>query len=143
LLGVGVARSAKGAIALADDRRACSGDLRQQFPVRNPRDARALAATLKVVRLSSLAAGIDLPLDENGIQQRVACASGIPSGTTASYADIARKIDQPAAVRAVRSAAPPAGARVLYRVVRSDGALSGYRGDRPARAAGSGARARR
>jgi AraC family transcriptional regulator of adaptative response/methylated-DNA-[protein]-cysteine methyltransferase len=51
-------------------------------------------------------------------------------GTTASYADIARKINSPKSVRAVAQAC---GANTLalvipcHRVVRSDGALSGYR----------------
>jgi len=53
-----------------------------------------------------------------------------PAGTTASYADIARQIDAPKSVRAVAQACganPLALAIPCHRVVRSDGALSGYR----------------
>jgi AraC family transcriptional regulator of adaptative response/methylated-DNA-[protein]-cysteine methyltransferase len=54
----------------------------------------------------------------------------IPAGATASYTDIARRIGQPAAVRAVAGAC---AANVLaiaipcHRVVRHDGTVSGYR----------------
>jgi AraC family transcriptional regulator, regulatory protein of adaptative response / methylated-DNA-[protein]-cysteine methyltransferase len=54
----------------------------------------------------------------------------IPAGSTASYAEIARKIGEPKASRAVAQAC---GANLLavaipcHRVVRSDGSLSGYR----------------
>ena len=77
--------------------------------------------------------GLDLPLDVRGtaFQQRVWQAlRDIPAGHTASYAEIAARIGAPAAVRAVAQAC---GANALavaipcHRVVRSDGALSGYR----------------
>ena len=64
-------------------------------------------------------------------QQRVWQAlRKIPAGSTASYTDIARHIGAPNAVRAVAQAC---GANALavaipcHRVVRNDGALSGYR----------------
>ena len=53
-----------------------------------------------------------------------------PPGQTASYADIARRIGAPAAVRAVAQACAAnrlAVAIPCHRVVKSDGALSGYR----------------
>ena len=77
--------------------------------------------------------GLDLPLDVRGtaFQQRVWRALGdIPAGQTASYADIAGRIGAPNSHRAVAQAC---GANALavaipcHRVVRSDGALSGYR----------------
>src|SRR3546814_18170999 len=77
--------------------------------------------------------GLDLPLDLRGtaFQQRVWRAlSEIPVGTTVSYADIARSIGQPKAVRAVDQAC---GANRLtvaipcHRVVRSHVDLSGDR----------------
>jgi len=139
LLGaIAVARTPKGvcAIALADNRRALLAELRQRFPGSElVEDTAALAATLaQVVRLvDSPATGIDLPLDVGGtaFQQRVWRAlEKIPAGTTASYADIARRINQPRSVRAVAQACA-ANALALaipcHRVVRSDGALSGYR----------------
>jgi AraC family transcriptional regulator of adaptative response/methylated-DNA-[protein]-cysteine methyltransferase len=57
---------------------------------------------------------------------------GIPAGSTASYADIAKKIGEPKASRAVAQvcAANPIAIAIAipcHRVVRSDGSLSGYR----------------
>ena len=54
----------------------------------------------------------------------------IPVGETVSYADIARRIGAPKAVRAVAGACAAnmlAVAIPCHRVVRNDGALSGYR----------------
>lgn len=77
--------------------------------------------------------GLGLPLDIRGtaFQQRVWQAlREIPPGSTASYAEIAARLGEPQAVRAVARAC---GANVLavaipcHRVVRSDGGLSGYR----------------
>jgi AraC family transcriptional regulator, regulatory protein of adaptative response / methylated-DNA-[protein]-cysteine methyltransferase len=77
--------------------------------------------------------GLDLPLDLRGtaFQQRVWRAlSEIPVGATVSYADIARSIGRPKAVRAVAQACGAnrlAVAIPCHRVVRSDGDISGYR----------------
>ena len=77
--------------------------------------------------------GLALPLDLRGtvFQERVWRAlSQIPAGSTASYGDVARSIGAPRAVRAVaRACAQNALAVAIpcHRVVRSDGALSGYR----------------
>jgi AraC family transcriptional regulator of adaptative response/methylated-DNA-[protein]-cysteine methyltransferase len=74
-----------------------------------------------------------MPLDVRGtaFQRRVwEALREIPVGSTASYADIANRIGSPRSVRAVAQAC---GANALamaipcHRVVRSDGALSGYR----------------
>jgi AraC family transcriptional regulator of adaptative response/methylated-DNA-[protein]-cysteine methyltransferase len=54
----------------------------------------------------------------------------IPPGTTASYADIARRIGAPQSARAVAQACAANALAVAipcHRVVRNDGALSGYR----------------
>lgn len=78
-------------------------------------------------------AAIELPLDVRGtaFQQRVWQAlRKIPAGSTASYAEIARRIGMPKAVRAVAQACganPVAIAIPCHRVVRHDGGLSGYR----------------
>jgi O-6-methylguanine DNA methyltransferase len=78
-------------------------------------------------------AGFDLPLDVRGtaFQQRVWQAlREIPAGTTASYADIAERLGAPKAIRAVAGACAAndiAVAIPCHRVVRNDGALSGYR----------------
>lgn len=77
--------------------------------------------------------GLDLPLDIRGtaFQQRVWQAlRQIPVGETASYAEIARRIGAPRSVRAVARACASnqiAVAIPCHRVVRTDGALSGYR----------------
>jgi AraC family transcriptional regulator of adaptative response/methylated-DNA-[protein]-cysteine methyltransferase len=88
----------------------------------------------KVVGLVEAPAnGVDLPLDVRGtaFQQRVWRAlRDIPSGSTASYAEIARRIGRPKAVRAVAQACasnPLAVAIPCHRVVRQDGNQSGYR----------------
>ncbi|WP_390898885.1 bifunctional DNA-binding transcriptional regulator/O6-methylguanine-DNA methyltransferase Ada [Yersinia bercovieri] len=77
--------------------------------------------------------GLDLPLDIQGtaFQHRVWQAlRDIPVGETASYADIAAKIGSPKAMRAVAGACAAnmlAVAIPCHRVIRQDGALSGYR----------------
>lgn len=77
--------------------------------------------------------GLDLPLDIRGtaFQQRVWQALlSIPPGSTASYAEIAERIGSPSATRAVAGACAANALAVAipcHRVVRSDGALSGYR----------------
>ncbi|WP_066635502.1 bifunctional transcriptional activator/DNA repair enzyme AdaA [Bordetella sp. H567] len=77
--------------------------------------------------------GLSLPLDVRGtaFQQRVwEALRDIPMGSTASYADIARRIGAPTAVRAVaRACATNAIALAIpcHRVVRTDGLPAGYR----------------
>jgi AraC family transcriptional regulator, regulatory protein of adaptative response / methylated-DNA-[protein]-cysteine methyltransferase len=77
--------------------------------------------------------GLELPLDVRGtaFQQRVWQAlRKIPVGSTVSYASIAKQIGAPSAVRAVARACAAnvlAVAIPCHRVVRNDGALSGYR----------------
>lgn len=77
--------------------------------------------------------GLSLPLDVRGtaFQQRVwEALQQIPMGSTASYAEIARRIGAPTAVRAVaRACASNAIALAIpcHRVVRTDGLPGGYR----------------
>jgi AraC family transcriptional regulator, regulatory protein of adaptative response / methylated-DNA-[protein]-cysteine methyltransferase len=77
--------------------------------------------------------GLDLPLDVRGtaFQHRVWQAlREIPAGSTASYAEIATAIGAPGAARGVAQACAANALAVAipcHRVVRSDGALSGYR----------------
>jgi AraC family transcriptional regulator of adaptative response/methylated-DNA-[protein]-cysteine methyltransferase len=78
------------------------------------------------------ATGLDLPLDLRGtsFQLRVWQAlRAVPPGTTVTYAEIARRLGIPKASRAVGGAIaanPVAVAVPCHRVIRSDGALSGY-----------------
>ena len=92
---------------------------------------RIVAKVVGFVEAPSL--GLNLPLDVRGtaFQQRVwQSLRKIPAGSTASYTDIAKLIGSPKSVRAVAQAC---GANTLavaipcHRVVRNDGALSGYR----------------
>lgn len=86
-----------------------------------------------IALIEAPATGLALPLDIRGtaFQVRVWQAlRDIPPGQTASYAEIARRIGQPRAVRAVAGACAANALAVVipcHRVVRTDGALSGYR----------------
>jgi len=133
-----VAKSKRGicAILLGDDPEALTRDLQDRFPNANliGGDAAFEQFVAKVVGfVETPAVGLDLPLDIRGtaFQQRVWQAlQRIPAGSTASYTEIARLIGSPKSVRAVAQAC---GANALavaipcHRVVRRDGALSGYR----------------
>ena len=76
----------------------------------------------------------DLPLDPHGTDfQRAVWAAlcAIPFGETRSYADIARAIGRPSAVRAVGAANgrnPLSIVAPCHRVVGSNGALTGFAG---------------
>jgi AraC family transcriptional regulator of adaptative response/methylated-DNA-[protein]-cysteine methyltransferase len=76
--------------------------------------------------------GLDLPLDVRGtaFQQRVwQVLQEIPVGQTVSYAEVARRIGSPKAVRAVARACAANNLAVAipcHRVVKNDGSLSGY-----------------
>jgi len=83
----------------------------------------------------------DVPLDLQGtaFQRKVWQALlGIASGRTSSYADIARQLDSPQAVRAVGAAVGRNPVSVIvpcHRVVGSDGSLTGYAGGLPRKSA--------
>jgi AraC family transcriptional regulator of adaptative response/methylated-DNA-[protein]-cysteine methyltransferase len=133
-----VAQSAKGicSILLGDDPDALLRELQNRFPRATliggecgfeQTIARVVAA------VETPARGLDLPLDVRGtaFQQRVWKAlRDIPPGTTASYSEIARRIGAPKSARAVAQACAANALAVAipcHRVVRTDGALSGYR----------------
>lgn len=133
-----VAASEKGvcAILLGDDPDTLARDLQDRFPQARliGGDAafeRWVAKVVAFVETPQL--GLHLPLDVRGttFQQRVWQAlCEIPVGSTASYADIAAKVGAPEAVRAVAQACAANALAVAipcHRVVRHDGALSGYR----------------
>lgn len=133
-----VASSAKGvaAILLGDDPDALVRDLQNQFPKAHliGGDAEYEKLVAQVVGfVEAPRIGLDLPLDIRGtaFQQRVWQAlREIPAGSTASYAEIAARIGNPSAVRAVAGACAANALAVAipcHRVIRTDGALSGYR----------------
>jgi AraC family transcriptional regulator of adaptative response/methylated-DNA-[protein]-cysteine methyltransferase len=132
-----VASSAKGvsAILLGDDPDELVRNLQDRFPkahlIGADRDYEAMIA--KVVGLvETPGRGLNLPLDVRGtaFQQRVWQAlQEIPAGETISYAEVARRIGSPKAVRAVASACAANNLAVAipcHRVIRMDGSLSGY-----------------
>lgn len=133
-----VAQSEKGicAILLGDDAGALLRELQDTFPQADlvGGDAAFEQVVARVVGfIEAPETGLDLPLDIRGtaFQQRVWQAlRHIPPGTTVSYRDIAVRIGSPGAVRAVAGACAAnrlAVAIPCHRVVRTDGAISGYR----------------
>jgi AraC family transcriptional regulator, regulatory protein of adaptative response / methylated-DNA-[protein]-cysteine methyltransferase len=133
-----VASSEKGvcAILLGEDPEELVRDLQDRFPkadlIGGDEDFEQLVARV-VGFLENPSSGLDLPLDIRGtaFQQRVwEALRQIPAGSTASYAEIAGRIGQPKSVRAVAQACGAnhlAVAIPCHRVVKTDGALSGYR----------------
>ncbi|HEV7609618.1 MAG TPA: methylated-DNA--[protein]-cysteine S-methyltransferase [Steroidobacteraceae bacterium] len=124
------------AIFMADTDNELIAQLRERFPEAElTPDTRRLARALpRVIEFIESPTGeLDFPLDPTGteFQRRVWQAlRRIPAGATASYADIARRIDAPKSFRAVAQACganPIALAIPCHRVVRNDGAISGYR----------------
>jgi AraC family transcriptional regulator of adaptative response/methylated-DNA-[protein]-cysteine methyltransferase len=124
------------ALLLGDASRPLQADLRTRFPgIRLVRNSARLAPVLAQVidLVEGRRTRLDLPVAPCGteFQQRVwRELRRIPAGATASYAEIARRIDAPTSFRAVAQACganPIALAIPCHRVVRSDGGLSGYR----------------
>lgn len=133
-----VAASDKGicAISLGDDPEALLRELEDRFPTASltPGDTAFDEWVATVAGFVEAPKGsLDLPLDVRGtaFQRRVWHAlTEIPIGTTLSYAELATRIGSPRAVRAVARACATntlALAVPCHRVIRSDGALSGYR----------------
>jgi AraC family transcriptional regulator, regulatory protein of adaptative response / methylated-DNA-[protein]-cysteine methyltransferase len=132
-----VASTKKGvaAILLGDDPDELVRDLQDRFPkahlIGADRDYEALVAQV-VGFVEAPRIGLNLPLDVRGtaFQERVWKAlQEIPVGVTVSYAEIARRIGSPKSVRAVAGACATNNLAVAipcHRVVRNDGALSGY-----------------
>jgi AraC family transcriptional regulator of adaptative response/methylated-DNA-[protein]-cysteine methyltransferase len=133
-----VAATEKGvcAISLGEDREKLTRELQDRFP--NARlisgDTRLARWIAKVVAfLETPSLGLELPLDIRGtaFQHRVWNAlRDIPTGSTATYTQIAQRIGRPKSARAVANACaanPMAVAIPCHRVLRSDGSISGYR----------------
>ena len=133
-----VAATDKGvcAIMLGDDPDDLAKALQDRFPraelVGGDEKFERMVATV-VGLVEAPGQNLDLPLDVRGtaFQQRVWQAlRAIPSGRTSTYAEIAQTVGYPKAARAVAQACaanPLAVAIPCHRVVRADGALSGYR----------------
>jgi AraC family transcriptional regulator of adaptative response/methylated-DNA-[protein]-cysteine methyltransferase len=133
-----VAATGKGicAILLGDDPEPLVRDLQERFPKAEllgaePGFERTVAQVVAFAEAPRI--GLDLPLDVRGtaFQQRVWQAlRQVPAGQTVSYAELAERLGMPQGARAVAGACaanPVAIAIPCHRVVRNDGALSGYR----------------
>lgn len=133
-----VAATAQGvcAILLGDDADSLLRDLQDRFPRAqlNAGDAQFEQWMAQVIGwLETPTSTFELPLDIRGtaFQQRVWQAlRAIPLGSTASYSEIAAQLGLPKAARAVAQACAANAIAIAipcHRVVRNDGALSGYR----------------
>ncbi len=133
-----VAATAQGicAIDFGDTPETLTAQLQARFPkaqlqASDPAFSSWVAQVLALIETPDR--GLDLPLDIQGtaFQQRVWQAlQTIPPGTTMSYTEVAKQIEHPTAVRAVATACAANTLAVVipcHRVVRSNGALSGYR----------------
>jgi AraC family transcriptional regulator of adaptative response/methylated-DNA-[protein]-cysteine methyltransferase len=122
------------AILLGDERAALVRDLEERFPAARLLEDQGGPWLAKAVACAEAPAlDLDMPLDPQGtqFQQRVwQTLREIPAGTTVSYRDIARRIGEPTAARAVAEACAANAIAVAipcHRVRREDSALSGYR----------------
>lgn len=132
-----VAATPKGicAVEIGTSARALASDLRREFPLAavaaGDKELRAWVDRI-VASLEPGAADPRLPLDvrATAFQRRVwRELQQIPRGSTRSYSDVARRIGNPDAARAVARACaanPTAIVVPCHRVVREDGGLGGY-----------------
>lgn len=132
---VGLSECGLCAILLGDEPAALREELAQRLGSAVPGTGADCAEVLAqvIAFIEQPGQGLELPLDLHGtvFQQRVWRAlQQIPPGSLVTYAQIAERIGKQGSVRAVANAC---GANLLavaipcHRVVRSDGALSGYR----------------
>jgi len=135
---VGVAATSRGVcwIGIHESAAYLESELHADYPAaeidRDDAEARALAQRI-LDYVGGSAAELDLPLDIRATPfqlevWRDLCA--IPSGTTRSYGEIARRIGRPTASRAVghaNGANPVAVVIPCHRAIGASGALTGYR----------------
>lgn len=133
-----VAGTDKGlcSVKLGDRDEALEQDLRAEYPsatIQRERGAFAQWVRALVAHLDGRATNLDLPLDvkATAFQWKVwRYLQSIPYGETRAYADVAKAIGAPRAVRAVaRACATNHVCLVIpcHRVVQKDGGLGGYR----------------
>jgi AraC family transcriptional regulator of adaptative response/methylated-DNA-[protein]-cysteine methyltransferase len=120
-------------VGLGDDTGELTAALRARFPQAEHARSDLPPWIERVLAAVERPHAVDVPLDIRGtaFQQRVwEALRRIPAGETRSYAQLALALGTPKAVRAVARACASNRIAVLvpcHRVVRSDGALSGYR----------------
>lgn len=133
-----VAQSERGvcAILLGDDPDQLARDLQDRFPrghlIADDGELKQLVS--KVVGfVEAPALGLDVPLDMQGTAFQLSVWQAlrqIPAGETASYTDIANRIGAPHSAKEVADACAANALAVAipcHRVVKKNGALSGYR----------------
>jgi AraC family transcriptional regulator of adaptative response/methylated-DNA-[protein]-cysteine methyltransferase len=123
-------------VKLGDQTAALERDLQREYPaaeIRRDDHPRSVWVETIVEHLRGKQASLDLPIDvqATAFQWKVWRAlQRIPLGETRAYAEVARAIGKPKAVRAVARACatnPVAIVVPCHRVVRTDGGLGGYR----------------
>jgi len=133
-----VAATDKGicAVTLGDKNESLAENLRAEFPqadIAQDKEYLKMQVNALLEQLAGREPHPALPLDVQGtaFQKRVwEELRRIPCGQTASYGEIARRIGQPTATRAVARACatnPAALVTPCHRVVRENGELGGYR----------------
>jgi AraC family transcriptional regulator of adaptative response/methylated-DNA-[protein]-cysteine methyltransferase len=124
------------AVHLGGSERALEEELRREYPKAEIVGAGAgNDGWLKEIvrRVEGNAPSVELPLDiqATAFQRRVwQELQKIPRGTTRTYLQIAKSLGKPRSVRAVARACATNPVSVVvpcHRVIRSDGALAGYR----------------
>jgi AraC family transcriptional regulator of adaptative response/methylated-DNA-[protein]-cysteine methyltransferase len=136
-----VAVSSRGvaAVLFGDDREQLRCELQSRFPAvalaedhgELDRLAARIVALVEAPSQGWALSDVPLDLQGTGFQREVWQELGqIPAGSTASYAEVARRLGRPEAARAVARACaanPLAVVIPCHRVVGSDGSLAGYR----------------
>ena len=135
---IGIAQTAHGvcAVVLADTPQAVTAELSAQFPQAVLQHApTSMETAIDAVRALAYShptnREIRLDIRATAFQQRVwEALRRIPAGETRSYADVARDIGQPTAVRAVAQACAQNPVAIIipcHRVVHTDTRRDGYR----------------
>ena len=133
-----VAATGRGisAVYLGDKDEPLSAALRKEYPhaeIRHGSEEHAQWVRAIVRHLAGSQPQLDLPTDvaATAFQRRVwEALRAIPFGTTRTYSEVARSLGRPTATRAVARACATNPTSIVvpcHRVVRTDGALGGYR----------------
>src|SRR5579863_5214720 len=124
------------AVYMGDRDADLAASLRKEYPhaeIRCGSKGRAKWVRAIVRNLAGSNPRLELPTDvvATAFQRRVwEALRSIPNGETRTYAEVARSIGQPRAIRAVARACATNPAAIVvpcHRVVRTDGTLAGYR----------------
>ena len=135
---IAVAQTSIGvcAVLFGDSQSSLLNELRSRFPNASLHAGPAgndqlLSRVIDAIHMPDSSTEIPLDIQGTAFQERVWQAlRNIAPGQTASYAEIAKAIDQPGSARAVAGACAANPIAVLvpcHRVVKADGSLSGYR----------------